>query len=141
MIKDAIKKIIPYFLLDWYYLILPLLGAVFYGFPSRRLKVIGVTGTNGKSTVVLMIAKILEEVLVEGELRKQIRDNVERLKKIGSYRGYRHSAGLPVRGQRTRTNARTKRGKRMTVGALKKEEAAKQEQKPQEPKVQDQEKK
>ena len=87
------------------------------------------------------IAKVLEEVLVEGELRKQIRDNVERLKKIGSYRGYRHSAGLPVRGQRTRTNARTKRGKRMTVGALKKEEAAKQEQKPQEPKVQEPEKK
>lgn len=79
------------------------------------------------------IAKILEEILVEGELRKQIRDNVERLKRIGTYRGSRHTAGLPVRGQRTRTNARTKRGKRMTVGALKKEEAAKQEQKPQEP--------
>ena len=79
------------------------------------------------------IAKTLEEVLVEGELRKQIRDNVERLKRIGSYRGYRHTVGLPVRGQRTRTNARTKRGKRMTVGALKKEEATKQEQKPQEP--------
>lgn len=79
------------------------------------------------------IAKILEEVLVEGELRKQIRDNIERLKRIGAYRGSRHAAGLPVRGQRTRTNARTKRGKRMTVGALKKEEAAKQEQKPQEP--------
>ena len=79
------------------------------------------------------IAKILEEVLVEGELRKQIRDNVERLKRIGSYRGHRHSVGLPVRGQRTRTNARTKRGKRMTVGALKKEEATKQEQKTTEP--------
>ncbi|MBI2309740.1 30S ribosomal protein S13 [Candidatus Collierbacteria bacterium] len=79
------------------------------------------------------IAKGLEGILVEGELRKQIRDNVERLKRIGSYRGHRHAVGLPVRGQRTRTNARTKRGKRMTVGALKKEEAAKQEQKPQEP--------
>lgn len=79
------------------------------------------------------VAKVLEGVLVEGELRKQIRDNIERLKKIGSYRGHRHAVGLPVKGQRTRTNARTKRGKRMTVGALKKEEAAKQEQKSQEP--------
>src|SRR3989344_2305153 len=61
MIKDLIKKFIPSFLLDWYYLSLPLAGAIFYGFPSRKLKVIGVTGTNGKSTVVLMIAKILEE--------------------------------------------------------------------------------
>ncbi|MBI2450282.1 MAG: UDP-N-acetylmuramoyl-L-alanyl-D-glutamate--2,6-diaminopimelate ligase [Candidatus Nealsonbacteria bacterium] len=61
MIKDAVKKITPSFLLDFYHLSLAFLGAVFYGFPSRKLKVIGVTGTNGKSTVVLMIAKILEE--------------------------------------------------------------------------------
>ena len=52
---------------------------------------------------------------VEGELRKEINFNVKRLVEIGSYRGLRHRHGLPVRGQRTRTNARTKRGPRRTV--------------------------
>jgi small subunit ribosomal protein S13 len=52
---------------------------------------------------------------VEGELRKDINFNVKRLVEIGSYRGLRHRRGLPVRGQRTRTNARTKRGPRKTV--------------------------
>lgn len=74
------------------------------------------------------LTKALEKYSVEGELRKTIRDNIERLKRAGTYRGLRHSANLPVHGQRTRTNARTKRGKRMTVGALKKEESVKTEQ-------------
>jgi small subunit ribosomal protein S13 len=52
---------------------------------------------------------------VEGELRKEVNLNVKRLIEIGSYRGNRHRHGLPVRGQRTRTNARTKRGVRKTV--------------------------
>jgi small subunit ribosomal protein S13 len=52
---------------------------------------------------------------VEGELRKEINYNIKRLIEIGSYRGVRHRHGLPVRGQRTRTNARTKRGSRKTV--------------------------
>jgi small subunit ribosomal protein S13 len=52
---------------------------------------------------------------VEGELRKEINFNIKRLIEIGSYRGLRHRHGLPVRGQRTRTNARTKRGIRKTV--------------------------
>ncbi|MFC1901935.1 30S ribosomal protein S13 [Chloroflexota bacterium] len=52
---------------------------------------------------------------VEGELRKEVNLNVKRLVEIGSYRGIRHRHGLPVRGQRTRTNARTKRGTRKTV--------------------------
>jgi small subunit ribosomal protein S13 len=52
---------------------------------------------------------------VEGELRKEINFNIKRLIEIGSYRGLRHRHGLPVRGQRTRTNARTKRGSRKTV--------------------------
>jgi small subunit ribosomal protein S13 len=52
---------------------------------------------------------------VEGELRKQVRQDIQRLIEIGSYRGIRHRRGLPARGQRTRTNARTKRGPRRTV--------------------------
>jgi small subunit ribosomal protein S13 len=52
---------------------------------------------------------------VEGELRKEINFNIKRLVEIGSYRGIRHRHGLPARGQRTRTNARTKRGSRKTV--------------------------
>ena len=70
------------------------------------------------------LAKItakLDEMPIEGELARQVRGNIQRLQMIGSYRGIRHSRGLPVRGQRTRTNARTKRGKRKTVGAFKKE--------------------
>ena len=52
---------------------------------------------------------------VEGDLRKEVNFNIKRLIEIGSYRGIRHRYGLPVRGQRTRTNARTKRGTRKTV--------------------------
>jgi small subunit ribosomal protein S13 len=56
-----------------------------------------------------------KEYKVEGELRKEVNLNVKRLIEIGSYRGTRHRRSLPVRGQRTRTNARTKRGLRKTV--------------------------
>lgn len=71
------------------------------------------------------IQKALETYKIEGDLRAEITGNIKRLKEIGSYRGVRHTRGLPVRGQRTRSNARTKRGKRMTIGAIKKEAAAK----------------
>lgn len=54
---------------------------------------------------------------VEGDLRSEIVQNIKRLKEIGTYRGQRHIRNLPARGQRTRTNARTKRGKRRTVGS------------------------
>ena len=74
---------------------------------------------------VSRIQKVLERMNVEGTLRRMIRDNIERLKRIASYRGSRHQAGLPARGQRTRTNARTRRGRRKTVGAMSKEMAAK----------------
>ncbi len=70
------------------------------------------------------VAKIqseIEKYTVEGDLVREVRGNVQRLQVIGSYRGIRHSRNLPARGQRTRTNARTKRGKRKTVGAFKKE--------------------
>ncbi len=59
--KQIIKKVIPYFLLDWYYFLWSFLGALIYGFPSKKLKIIGVTGTSGKSTVIEMISGILEE--------------------------------------------------------------------------------
>lgn len=58
---------------------------------------------------------IAHEYRVEGELRKEVNMNVKRLLDIGSYRGLRHRRSLPVKGQRTRTNARTKRGERKTV--------------------------
>lgn len=70
------------------------------------------------------IAKIttkLEEYTIEGDLVRAVRGNIQRLQAIGSYRGTRHTKNLPSRGQRTKTNARTKRGKRKTVGAFKKE--------------------
>jgi small subunit ribosomal protein S13 len=57
---------------------------------------------------------------VEGDLRREVSMNIKRLTEIGCYRGVRHRRGLPVHGQRTRTNARTKRGSRRTVGAHKK---------------------
>lgn len=73
------------------------------------------------------ITSALEEYSIEGELVRQIRTNITRLKNINSYRGTRHSRGLPVRGQKTRRNARTKRGKRKTIGAFKKEAITKQQ--------------
>ena len=74
------------------------------------------------------LTKVLEKYKIEGDLKADIAANVRRLKDIGAYRGIRHARGLPSRGQRTRSNARTKRGKRVTIGAIKKEVMAKQDQ-------------
>lgn len=74
---------------------------------------------------VLRLQRVVDRLNVEGNLRRVLRENIERLKRIGSYRGSRHAKGLPARGQRTRVNARTRRGRRMTVGAMSKELAAK----------------
>lgn len=63
---------------------------------------------------------IQEELTVEGELRSETQMNIKRLMDIGCYRGLRHRKGLPVRGQRTRTNARTRKGKKKTVANKKK---------------------
>ena len=71
------------------------------------------------------LQKIVEGYKVEGDLRREVQENIKRLKEIGAYRGIRHAHNLPVRGQRTRSNARTKRGKRVTVGAIKKKLAEK----------------
>lgn len=70
---------------------------------------------------VAKISAKLDEIPTEGELARRVRTNISRLQAIGSFRGHRHSHNLPVRGQRTRRNARTKRGKRKTIGAFKKE--------------------
>lgn len=67
------------------------------------------------------LQKSIEQFKVEGDLRQEIEQNIKRLEEIGSYRGTRHRKGLPARGQRTRSNARTKRGKRKTVGTVRKE--------------------
>lgn len=87
--------------------------------PSKRIK-------NLDEKELTQLAKAIDEYEVEGDLKRTIRQNIQRLKDIGSYRGIRHNRGLPVRGQRTKSNGRTKKGKRKTVGAFKKEALAKQ---------------
>lgn len=73
------------------------------------------------------LAKIIDVIQsgyrIEGDLRRDIAQNIRRLISIGSYRGIRHKRGLPVRGQRTSTNARTRKGPRRTVGAVRGKEA------------------
>ncbi len=69
---------------------------------------------------VSTIAAIIDQgVVVEGALRRQVAQNIQRLKDIRAYRGERHRKGLPVRGQRTRTNARTRKGRKKTVAGKK----------------------
>jgi small subunit ribosomal protein S13 len=81
--------------------------------PQRRARELG-------DDEIARIAKLLEnEFKVEGFLRREIQQNIARLRDIGSYRGLRHRRGLPVRGQRTRTNARTRKGPRKTVAGKK----------------------
>lgn len=75
---------------------------------------------------VTRIRKIIEEQhRVEGDLRKEVAFNIKRLMEIGSYRGFRHRRGLPVRGQRTHTNARTRKGPRKGAIAIRKKSMAK----------------
>ncbi len=90
------------------------------------------TGVDGAKRVkdlteeeVNKLQKAVEKLTVEGDLRQEIEQNIKRLEEIGSYRGLRHRRGLPVRGQRTRSNGRTRRGKRKTVGTVRKEVTAK----------------
>lgn len=64
-----------------------------------------------------------EEYVVEGDLRRETAQNIRRLISIGSYRGFRHRRGLPVRGQRTKTNARTRKGRAKTVGVIRGKDA------------------
>ncbi|HUU10451.1 MAG TPA: 30S ribosomal protein S13 [Phycisphaerae bacterium] len=81
--------------------------------PNGRMK-------NLSEDEIAHIASVLDRsYVVEGALRRQVLQNIARLRDIGSYRGVRHRRGLPVRGQRTRTNARTRKGPRKTVAGKK----------------------
>jgi small subunit ribosomal protein S13 len=71
------------------------------------------------------LQKEVEKYKIEGDARREIQQNIKRLQEIGAYRGLRHLRNLPARGQRTRTNARTKRGKRQTIGTVRKDITAK----------------
>ena len=94
---------------------------------GKTEKIIAETGINPDTRVRDLteeeIAKLREQVAklkVEGDLRREVSLNIKRLTEIGCYRGVRHRRGLPVRGQRTKTNARTRKGKIKTVGAKRK---------------------
>lgn len=79
-----------------------------------------------KDDEISRLREIIEKnYKVEGELRSEISMNIKRLKEINCYRGERHKKGLPVRGQRTKTNARTKRGRKVTVSSGRKKSAEK----------------
>ena len=83
--------------------------------PNAR---VGDLSTNEEDAIRKVIVDL--QLLIEGELRTENIKNVKRLQDIGSYRGLRHRKSLPVRGQRTKTNSRTKRGRKQTVGLGKK---------------------
>ncbi len=90
---------------------------------SRSQEALAATGVNPdtrvkdltEGEVALLREFISNNYRVEGDLRREVQLNIKRLQEIGTYRGMRHRRSLPVRGQRTRTNARTRRGKRKTV--------------------------
>lgn len=82
-------------------------------------------GELSESEIERVRAIIDKTYKVEGDLRMEVNQNIKRLKEINSYRGSRHAKSLPVRGQRTKTNSRTKRGKRVTVGSGRKKAAEK----------------
>ena len=87
--------------------------------PSTRVKDLS------EAEVAKLRTIVDRDYKVEGDLRREIAMNIKRLQEIGAYRGLRHRKGLPVRGQRTRTNARTKRGAKKTVAGRKRSAAKK----------------
>lgn len=95
---------------------------------SRAQEIIANTGVNPDTRVrelsdedaIKLRAYVTDNYQIEGDLRRLESMNIKRLADIGTYRGRRHRQGLPVRGQRTRTNARTRRGRRVTVAGKKK---------------------
>lgn len=101
--------------------------------PTRSKELLGKTGINPdtrcKDLSEIEVARLRElidaEFVVEGDLRREVAMNIKRLTEIGCYRGLRHRRSLPVRGQRTKTNARTRRGGRRTVAGKKRSRAKK----------------
>ena len=97
---------------------------------ARLLAATGVSpDTRAKDLTEPDIAKLREYIdknlRVEGDLQREVAGNIRRLKEINSYRGLRHKANLPAHGQRTKTNARTKRGRKVTMGSGRKKSASK----------------
>jgi small subunit ribosomal protein S13 len=96
------------------------------GLPTAK-KLLAQTGVNPDTRVKDLptedeqkLREAIESLKVEGDLRREIASNIKRLTDIGCYRGLRHRRGLPVRGQRTKTNARTRKGPKRTVAGKKK---------------------
>lgn len=95
---------------------------------STSRKILETTGINPDTRIKdltedeeqLLRSEIVNNHTVEGDLRREVTMNIKRLMDIGCYRGFRHRQGLPVRGQRTKTNARTRKGPRRTVAGKKK---------------------
>jgi small subunit ribosomal protein S13 len=87
--------------------------------PATRVKNLTESEVNKISSLIQT-----REIKIEGDLRREIQSNVRRLIDIGAYRGFRHRRNLPCRGQRTKTNARTRRGRRKTVGSARAEKPA-----------------
>jgi small subunit ribosomal protein S13 len=96
--------------------------------PSSAKKILQATAINpdtrvkdlAESEIALLRETIEQQYTVEGDLRRELAMNIKRLMDIGAYRGLRHRRGLPVRGQRTRTNSRTRKGPRRTRGTRRK---------------------
>lgn len=91
---------------------------------SRSREVLKATGVNPDTRVrdlteeeLVRLREAIGQYTIEGDLRREVQQNIKRLMDIGCYRGIRHRRGLPVRGQRTRTNARTRKGPRRQIGA------------------------
>jgi small subunit ribosomal protein S13 len=101
--------------------------------PTRALETVKATGVNPNTRVKDLTEEevnklrtyIEKNFKVEGDLRREVQQNIKRLIEIGCYRGIRHRRGLPVRGQRTHTNARTRKGPRRTIGVRKQASAGK----------------
>ncbi|MFQ5503660.1 MAG: 30S ribosomal protein S13 [Planctomycetota bacterium] len=95
--------------------------------PTSARKILGELGINeitrardlAEEDLARIASHIEKQYVVEGQLRRQVMQNVTRLKEIGCYRGIRHRRGLPVRGQRTQCNARTRKGPKKTVAGKK----------------------
>ncbi|MEI6438168.1 MAG: 30S ribosomal protein S13 [Candidatus Omnitrophota bacterium] len=98
--------------------------------PAIAVKILTATGIDinkrakdlSEDEIAKIVAVIQKNYTVEGDLRREVNSNIRQHMDMGSYRGLRHRKGLPCRGQRTRTNSRTRKGRKQTVGGMKKKE-------------------